>query len=398
VRAFRHVQMDPWIAAAGEGALVRDGEGRTLIDYCCGWGALLHGHAHPLVLEAVQKRLRDGWIFGLANADEARLAEMIHQWMPGLEMVRFLATGTEAAMTAVRIARAATGRDKILKFGGHYHGHYDSFLVEAGSAAMEMTVSGIPSSWLADTLCVPFNDLEALEKAMGPDVAAVIVEPVATNMGLVPPATGFLQQIQRLTRQHGALLILDEVVTGFRLSRGGAQAEYGLEPDLTILSKVVGGGFPLSVVGGRAQLMQQLAPTGRVFQAGTFAGHPVAVTAGIAALELASHPAFYPELEMAVRRLTDPVEQLLQAENKPAVLQRVGSLFSIFMGRRSVANSVEARAVDRPLYAQLFRFLLERGILAPPSPFECWYVSSAHTPAQLDATREALLEFFTSAV
>jgi len=381
VRAFRHVGMAPRIAAGGQGALVRDVEGRSYIDLVCGWGSLLHGHAHPVVRDAVEKRLRDGWMFGLTTTEEGRLAERIAERMPGLEQIRFVGTGTESGMTAVRLARAATGRTRILKFIGHYHGHHDALLPKAGSSALFSTLAGVPSSWIQETVCIPFNDLPALEAACDASIAAVIVEPVATNMGTVGPTPGFLQELRRISRAQGALLIFDEVVTGFRLGRSGAQGWFGVEPDLTMLGKIVGGGFPAAAVGGPRHLMQQLAPEGQVFQAGTYAGHPIAMVAGAADLELASGPTFYADLEASVRRITDPVQQRLVG-HPTARLERVGTLFSLHMG------SPEA-------YSRLFRALLDRGILAPPSPYETWFVSSVHTPAQLDAVRDALLDYFS---
>jgi glutamate-1-semialdehyde 2,1-aminomutase len=355
VRAFRRVEQSPLVAAAGEGSLLYDADNNAFIDYCCGWGALIVGHAHPEVVRVACNQTVRGAMFGLACEAEEQLAERMLSALPYAERVRFVCSGTEALMTAVRLARAYTRRQKVVKFIGHYHGHADlSF----------------------DELQLPFNDFAALSK-LGPDVAAVVVEPITANMGLFLPQEGFLAALRRETAKHGILLIFDEVVTGFRVAFGGAQELYQIAPDISCFAKIIGGGFPAAAVVGPAAIMDQLMPVGPVFQAGTYAAHPVAMCAGVATLDLVQEPGFYERLQMLSDRLVRPVRAALRAKGVPMEFSQAGSMLWFNTG-------------DDALFGALFRYLYARGIFIPPSLREAWFLSSAHTEDQVDSTAEAL--------
>ncbi len=405
VRAFGSVGVPPIIFAAGAGDTLIDIDGNRYIDLCCAWGSLLHGHAHPTVLRAVFARAQLGTSFGATCPAEKALAEAIVQRVPSVDKVRFVNSGTEATMSVARLARGYAGRPFIVKFVGHYHGHADFFLVRAGSGVTQITPTstsaGIPSSILEHTISLPFNDSEAVralfaDEGLAERIAAVIVEPIAGNMGVVPPADGFLQLLRAETQRVGALLIFDEVITGFRVGTQGAQGLYGVTPDLSCFSKIMGGGFPVGAFGGRAEIMDLLAPLGPVYQAGTLSGNPVAMEAGLQALLLADGPDFYQRLEARTRALIEPAIDLIERRNLNASIQCVGSLFTPFFGRRSVMNGEEAKACDTETYARFFAFMLERGVYLPPAPFEACFISSVHTDEHLNQVGEAMFDFFAS--
>jgi glutamate-1-semialdehyde 2,1-aminomutase len=380
VRAFRAVDADPVYVTGGRGPWIETADGRRLIDLVCSWGALLLGHADPRVVDAVTEAARRGTSFGLPTPQEVELAERVTRLVPSVEMVRMVNSGTEATAAAVRLARAATGRDVVVKFEGCYHGHADGFLVEAGSGAATFGVPnspGVPAATASTTRVARYNDLESVEEALGSgDVACVIVEPVAGNMGVVPPRPGFLQGLRDACDRHGTLLVFDEVITGFRLAPGGAQQHYGVVPDLTCLGKVLGGGTPAGAYGGRADLMRMISPDGPVYQAGTLAGNPLVMAAGIATLEVVEQdPDLYRRLEEAGRRLEGALEAAL---GRDGCVQRVGSMFTVFFGPREVADWQAVSGVDRDRFRRFFRAALSRDVLVPPSPFESMFLTLSH--------------------
>ena len=389
VRAYRAVGGEPPVLVRGEGAVVWDEAGRRYIDYVGAFGPLLLGHANRGVVEAIHSAAEAGGSFGVTGPGEVRLAQLIRKRMPSIERIRFVNSGTEAAMSALRVARAATGRDLIVKFDGGYHGHADSLLVEAGSGVATLSIpgsAGVARAVAAQTVVAAYNDLDSVEALLESHpghVAAVIVEPVAANMGVVAPATGFLKGLRELTERAGALLIFDEVITGFRVAPGGAQALYGVRPDLTVLGKIIGGGLPVGAYGGRADLMDLVAPSGPVYQAGTLSGHPVVMAAGEAALAQLT-PEVYARIEAQAARL----EAGLQVRG--ASVARVGSLLTLFFRERPPRNFAEARGSDVKAFAQFFHSMLEAGVLLPPSQFEAWFVSAAHDAPVIDVTLEAL--------
>ncbi len=392
VRAFRAVGGTPRFLIHGEGARVVDADGNVYIDYLGSWGPLIHGHAPRAVVEAVIAAAREGTSFGAPTPREVELAELVTAAVPSVELVRFVNSGTEATMSAVRLARAYTGRDTIVKFDGCYHGHADGLLVKAGSGPLSFGAPdspGVPAAMAQHTLSLRYNDLAAVEAAFAaqPDgIAAVIVEPIAGNMGLVPPAPGFLAGLREITRRHGALLIFDEVITGFRVAYGGAQALYGVVPDLTCLGKVLGGGLPVGAYGGRRDIMERVAPSGPVYQAGTLSGNPLAMAAGCAALRLLHGGEAYARLEALAAPLAAGLAEAAAAAGVPAHVARVGSMLTLFFTDRPVVDYDTARTADTARYARFFHAMLERGIYLPPSQFEVWFVSLAHTEADIEAT------------
>lgn len=396
VRAFGSVGGTPLFFERGEGARLHDVDGKEYIDLVGSWGPLILGHAHPQVLEAILAAARKGSSFGAPTEAEVTLAELITARCPGVERVRLVSSGTEACLSAVRLARGFTGRDQILKFEGCYHGHADSFLVKAGSGALTLGVPsspGVPAALGGLTLTARFNDLPAVEKlfaAHGKNLAAVIAEPVVGNMGLVPPLPGFLEGLRRITREHGALLILDEVMTGFRVARGGAQELYGVTADITTLGKVVGGGMPLAAYGGRRDILERIAPAGPIYQAGTLSGNPVATAAGIATLRALDRPGAYAELEGKARRLEEGLRPALARAPFPTCYQRVGSMATLFFARGPVHSLDDLKDVRTDLYAKLFHAALARGIYLPPSQYEAFFLSLAHTDAEIDRVVEGL--------
>jgi glutamate-1-semialdehyde 2,1-aminomutase len=387
VRSFASVGGDPFFVASAEGPYLVDPDGNRYVDYVQSWGASILGHAHPVVVEAVQRAAAAGTSYGAPTEREVELAEAIAARVPSVDKVRLVSSGTEAAMTAVRLARGATGRPKILKFAGCYHGHADALLVAAGSGVATLGIpgsAGVTEGTVADTVVVPYNDEVALDAAFdryGAELAAVIVEPVAANMGLVPPAGGFLAGLQGRCRAAGALVICDEVITGFRLGPSGAQGRFGIAPDLSMFGKVVGGGLPHAAVGGRAEIMDCLAPQGPVYQAGTLSGNPLATAAGLAVLHELTD-ARYHELERTATRFADGLAQALPDTR----VTRVGTLTGLFFAPTAVTNYEEARRADHPRYAALFHHLLDAGIFFAPSGYETLFVSLAHTDALIDET------------
>jgi glutamate-1-semialdehyde 2,1-aminomutase len=395
VRAFKGVGGDPFFVVSGKGPRITDADGNELIDYVLSWGPLVLGHAHPHVVESVCKAMENGASFGIPTEAEIRLAEKIAQVVPSIEKVRLVNSGTEATMSAIRLARGATGRDLVVKIAGCYHGHVDGLLVQAGSGLTTLgtpTSPGIPQAFASCTLTMPFNDLEAAKTILaerGADVACVILEPVAGNMGVIPPQEGYLQGLRALTEDCGALLIFDEVMTGFRVAMGGAQERYGVTPDLTALGKVIGGGLPVGAYGGRADIMDQLSPVGPVYQAGTLAGNPLATAAGIATLEVLEQPGVFESIEAQMTKLGDGLGAAAKDAGVPVYQTQVGSMACMFFNDAPVTNYEEATASDTDRYSKFFWSMLENGVYLAPSQFEAAFMSSAHTDAEIDQTLDA---------
>lgn len=392
VRAWRAVGGHPVFVQRAKGCHLWDADGRMYIDYVGSWGPMIVGHAHPKVLGALRDTMQDGTSFGAPTAQEVELAQKLIEALPSMEMVRLVSSGTEATMAAIRVARAFTGRTKIVKFSGCYHGHADPLLVRAGSGAATFGVpdsAGVPEAVASHTLVAELNDLNSVDaylRADGSRIAAVIIEPVVGNMGVIPPEPGFLEALRRLTREHGVLLILDEVMTGFRVAYGGAQIRWGIDPDLTCLAKIIGGGLPLAAFGGKRAIMELLAPLGPVYQAGTLSGNPLAVAAGLRTLELLAQKGTYERLEELGARLESGLRRILQAWGKPACLNRVGSMWTLFFGAGPVRDAESARACDTALFSRWFRGMLEEGIYLPPSQFEAAFISLAHGETEIDHT------------
>ncbi|HEX5961207.1 MAG TPA: glutamate-1-semialdehyde 2,1-aminomutase [Rhodanobacteraceae bacterium] len=403
VRAFKSVGGEPFIAARADGPYLWDVEDKRYIDYVGSWGPMVAGHNHPHVREAVARAVRDGLSFGTPCAAEAELAEAIRASMPSLEMLRFVNSGTEATMSALRLARGATGRERCVKFEGCYHGHGDSFLVKAGSGALTLGVPdspGVPKPLADLTITLPYNDIDAarhLFDAMGKTLACVIVEPVAGNMNCVPPRPGFLQTLRELCTRDGALLIFDEVMTGFRVAPGGAQQLYAITPDLTTLGKVIGGGMPVGAYGGRRDLMEQIAPAGPIYQAGTLSGNPVAMAAGLAMLGLVREPGFHERLSLKTQALCDGLAALAREAGVPFSANRVGGMFGLFFNREKVETFAQAMACDRAAFNRFFHAMLERGVYFAPSAFEAGFMSTAHADDVIAATLEAARGAFAAA-
>jgi glutamate-1-semialdehyde 2,1-aminomutase len=396
VRAFRAVGGTPFFVERGEGAYLVDVDGNRYVDYVLSWGPLVLGHANPRIVTALEEALGRGTSYGAPSPLELELAVLIRTAMPSLELVRFVSSGTEATMSALRVARAFTGREKIVKFTGCYHGHADLLLVQAGSGVATLGLPdspGVTPGAVGDTLTARFNDLDSVEELFDHhEIAAVIVEPVAGNMGLVPPQDGFLGGLRELTAANGALLIFDEVMTGFRVHPGGAQALYGVTPDLTTLGKVIGGGLPVGAYGGRREIMELVAPAGPVYQAGTLSGNPLAMTAGIETLRALAEPGVWDGLERTGARLLDG----LAALGGPVQLARVGTMFGVFFAERPVTSWDEAKTADTERYARFHRALLERGVYLAPSQFEAGFLSTAHGEAEIDVTVDAAARAFAS--
>ena len=399
VRAFRSVGLTPLYIDHGKGAHVFDVDGNEYIDYISSWGPLLLGHAYPPIQEAIRLELEKGTSYGACNAREVEMAELIcTKFFPSVERVRMVNSGTEATMSAVRLARGFTGRDKIIKFEGCYHGHADTFLISAGSGLAtfgQTSSAGVTKHIIEDTLVATYNDIESVRRTLEAhrgEVAAIILEPIMGNMGLIPPAPGFLEELRRVTEEEGVLLIFDEVISGFRAARGGAQELYGIRPDLTCLGKIIGGGLPVGAFGGRADIMDRLAPLGDVYQAGTLSGNPLALAAGITMLQTLAEPDFYTRLEEKGLAFEATIRPILDRYTDRLSYNRVGSLSTIFFTPGGVHSNADAKRSDTEAYACYFRGMIERGIYLPPSQFECIFLSMAHSREDFDRTATAMDE------
>ena len=400
VRAFKSVGGEPFFVQRADGPYLYDVDGNRYIDYVGSWGPMIVGHNHPAVRAAVEQAIGNGLSFGAPCAAEVTMAETITRLVPSCEMVRMVNSGTEATLSAIRLARGATGRQRIVKFEGCYHGHGDSFLVKAGSGMLTLgvpTSPGVPAGLSELTSTLSYNDFDgatALVDDIGGEIAAVIIEPVVGNANCIPPREGYLQHLRALCTQHGALLIFDEVMTGFRVALGGAQAHYGITPDLTTFGKIIGGGMPVGAYGGRRDLMQQIAPAGPIYQAGTLSGNPVAMAAGLAMLELIQAPGFHDGLATATAALCEGMEAAAREAGVPLTTTRVGAMFGLFFTDQQVDTYAQAVACDTAAFNRFFHAMLERGVYLAPSAFEAGFMSSAHTPDVIDATISAAREAF----
>ncbi len=404
VRAFTSVGRSPLFIARAHGSKLWDVDGNEFIDYVGSWGPMILGHAHPAVVEALQKAIVDGTSFGAATLREIEMAELIAKLMPSIEMVRMVNSGTEATMSAVRLARAFTKREKIIKFEGCYHGHADSFLISAGSGAMTLGIPdspGVTQSIAADTLTATYNDLQSVRRMIDAhpgQIAAMIVEPIVGNMGCVPPADGFLQGLRTLCTTHGIVFILDEVMTGFRVAPGGAQQLYNIEPDLTTLGKIIGGGLPVGAYGGKKEIMKLIAPSGPVYQAGTLSGNPLAMAAGLETLQiLNATPDVYVVLEERAAQLAEGMKQIIDRHHLPLTQNRVGSMFTLFFTRERVTDFTSAKRSDTARFGRYFNAMLGKGVYLAPSQFEAAFISTAHTRGEIEHTLAAAEESLVSA-
>jgi len=401
VRAFRSVGGTPFYTVRADGARLTDADGIERIDFVCTWGPAIHGHNHPTIRAALQEALERGTSFGTCHPGEVSMAELLCQMVPSLEQVRLCNSGTEATMSCIRLARGATGRDKIIKFAGCYHGHVDALLVKAGSGALtggHPDSAGIPASVAEQTIVLPYNDISALERVFaeqGSDIAAVILEPYPANVGLILPQPGYLQALRELTKKHGTVLIFDEVMTGFRITPGGVQEKEGITPDLTALGKIIGGGLPVGAFGGRADLMAHLAPVGPVYQAGTLSGNPLATAAGLASLQLLLDAQPYESLEKWTRSLATRLAKGFSSKGIPVQIPQTGSMFALFFRDQPVRNYTEALDSDAEQFRKFFRLCLDHGIYLPPSPYETCFVSTAHLdPTVTDELYDRLDQVF----
>lgn len=400
VRACKSVGCTPLFIERAQGSRIFDVDGNSYIDYVGSWGPMILGHRHPEVIKLIEFELTQGTSFGAPTVLEVRLAEMVREAVPSIEMVRMVNSGTEATMSAIRLARAHTGRDAIVKFDGCYHGHADALLVEAGSGVATLGIPGspgVPRSFVAHTLSLPYNDIEAftaLMNARGDEIACVIVEPVAGNMGCVPPVEGFLETLRKETEAHGSVLIFDEVMTGFRVAYGGAQALYGILPDLTCLAKIIGGGLPVGAYGGRREIMEKVAPMGPMYQAGTLSGNPLAMAAGVATLKQLQEPGVYEMLEKRANRLAVGLMGAATVRGVPVTFTRVGSMLGMFFTEGPVTNFDEAKKSDLKRFAAYYSAMLQQGVYLAPSQFEAAFVSTAHSEEDIDETVRAAAEVF----
>ena len=402
VRAFKSVGGDPLFIERGDGAYIWDVDGNRYIDYVGSWGPLILGHRHPAVTEALQKQLEKGTSYGAPTEQETQLARLVVEAVPSIETVRMVNSGTEATMSALRLARGYTNKNKIIKFEGCYHGHADFLLIKAGSGALTLgvpTSPGVPADIAANTITAPFNDIDTLKQIFekqGADIAAVILEPVAGNMGVVPPRSGYLEELRDLTRQYGSLLIFDEVMTGFRVAYGGVQSVYNIDPDLTCLGKVIGGGLPVGAYGGKKEIMEQIAPAGPVYQAGTLSGNPLAMTAGIATLTELAKPGVYQELERKSARLAEGMAQAAKEAGVTVSQNRIGSMLRTFFTSEQVVDYNTACSSNTEKFGMFFRAMLAEGVYLAPSQFEAAFMSVAHTDEDIDITVEAARKAFKS--
>jgi glutamate-1-semialdehyde 2,1-aminomutase len=392
VRAFRSVKLDPLFIASGKGSRIKDVDGKEYIDYVGSWGPLILGHAHDEILEAISKAAEKGTSFGAPTEMEVQIAGKIIEMVPSVEMVRLVNSGTEATMSALRLARGYTGKNKVIKFEGCYHGHGDSFLIKAGSGALtfgEPNSPGVPADFARNTLTADFNNADSVEqlfKKFSDDIACVIVEPIAGNMGVIPPARGFLEKLRQLCDQYNSVLIFDEVMTGFRVHPGGAQAIYNIIPDLTTMGKVIGGGLPVAAYGGRRNIMEKVSPAGPVYQAGTLSGNPLAVAAGLKTLEIISRPGYFDQLNKKAIDFFESTKNLIKEKDWPLSLNYVNSMGCLFFKNGGVTNFAEATQSDTNRFAEFFGKLIEKGIYIAPSQFEAMFISSAHSDEDLDYT------------
>jgi len=400
VRACKSVGSTPVFIDRADGCLVFDADGNRYIDYVGSWGPMILGHRHPAVIDAIEAVLHRGTSFGAPTDLEIQLADLVVEAVPSVELVRMVNSGTEATMSAIRLARGATGRDTVVKFDGCYHGHADSLLVEAGSGVATLSIPGspgVPRSFVTHTISLPYNDSDRFRAVMekdGEKIACVVVEPVAGNMGVVAPVPGFLKLLRELTEKSGSILIFDEVMTGFRVAYGGAQERYGISPDLTTLGKIIGGGLPVGAYGGRRDIMEQIAPQGAVYQAGTLSGNPVAMTAGIATLNELKQPGFYETLDETTERLTAGLKRAAEQSSIPVTADRVGSMAGLFFTDRPVNNFEDAKTCDLDRFSAYYREMLDRGVYLAPSQFEAAFVSSAHSTEHIDTTIAAAESVF----
>jgi glutamate-1-semialdehyde 2,1-aminomutase len=400
VRAFRAVGGQPIFIERGEGAYMIDADGNRYLDYVLSWGPLILGHAHPRVVSALKRAVANGTSYGAPSRLEVELAQLVTELMPHVEMVRFVNSGTEATMTALRLARAFTGRNKIVKFQGNYHGHADMLLVQAGSGVATLGLPdspGVPPATVADTLVAKYNDIDTVQRLFEQfrdEIAAVIVEPVAGNMGLVPPVDGFLTGLRNITADFGSLLIFDEVMTGFRVHPGGAQTLYGIRPDLSALGKVIGGGLPVGAYGGRRDIMEMVAPAGPMYQAGTLSGNPLAMTAGIETLKLLRHQEMWDEIDTSGTQLLDGLESIAAESGIPVSLNRVGSMFGMFFSEGPVTDWDTAAQSDTERFGKYFQGMLARGIYLAPSQYEAGFLSTCHGPTEIEDTLAAAAQAF----
>lgn len=407
VRACLAMQQLPLVASHAEADLIFDVDGRSYIDYCGSWGALIHGHAHPKILAAVEARLHKGTSFGVTTEIEEQLARKITNSVKSVEKIRFVSSGTEATMSAVRLARGYTKRDLVVKFSGNYHGHADFFLVQAGSGVMGLTPSssslGIPDELVKQTLSLPYNDTDALknlfrDSEIAQRIACVILEPIAGNMGVIKASLPFLKTLREVTEKNQTLLIFDEVICGFRVGKEGAQGLFGIMPDLSCFGKIIGGGFPAAAFGGKKEIMDFLAPIGPVYQAGTLSGNPIAMEAGFQALTLLEEPNFYQNLQKKSDLLIEPIKETIQQKNLAACIQSEGSMFTLFFGLKEVCNFEDAKKLNAKTYMKFFKTLFDQGIYIPPLQQEAWFISTAHSEEHLIKTRDIILTFLNNEV
>ena len=402
VRAFRSVNLDPLFIDSGKGSKIRDADGKEYIDYVGSWGPLILGHAHEDILEVIRRTAEKGTSFGAPTEMEIQIAERITEIIPSVEMVRLVNSGTEATMSALRLARGYTGRDKLIKFEGCYHGHGDSFLIKAGSGALtlgEPNSPGVPADFARNTLIADFNDADSVEelfKKYPDEIACVIIEPIAGNMGVIPPVTGFLEKLRRLCDQYNSLLIFDEVMTGFRVHPGGAQVIYNINPDLTTMGKVIGGGLPVAAYGGKKKIMEQVSPAGPVYQAGTLSGNPLAVAAGLKTLEIISRPGFFNQLNKKAVGFFESTKDLIKQKGWPLSLNYVNSMGCLFFKEGGVTNYWEATQSDTNKFAEFFGMLIKKGIYIAPSQFEAMFISSAHSEDDLSYTSDTIKSILQS--
>jgi glutamate-1-semialdehyde 2,1-aminomutase len=402
VRAGKSVGVDPPFIAKAEGCFLWDEDGKQYIDYVCSWGPMILGHGHPAVLNAIEARLGKGTSYGAPTALEVEMAETIIEMVPSIEMVRMVNSGTEATMSAIRLARGYTGREKIIKFEGCYHGHADSLLVSAGSGVATLGIPGcpgVPEVLAGHTISLPFNNLDEVVQSLkkfGPEVAAIIVEPIPGNMGVVPPEETFLKGLESLSAKNGSLLIFDEVISGFRAGSGGAQAMYGIRPDLTCLGKIIGGGLPVGAYGGRKEIMAKMAPEGDIYQAGTLSGNPLAMAAGLATLNVLKKGEIYQELEEKGRVLFEGLEDAAKAAGLKVVSNRVGSLGTLFFTEEPVTDFATAKKGDGDMFKRFYADMLDQGIYLAPSPFEAWFISAAHDAESIQKTIDCAAKSFRS--